>query len=121
MSYKILVASYTSSIYTLSFDPKNGTLEVVSETEVGFQPSWLDFVSSESGRKVVGVLEQEEGVVFIADVGESTGKVDILARAKAGGDSPCHVIAVDNGDGKELVIANVCVLHPFITLYLTNE
>ena len=46
-TYKILVGSYTNSIYTLEFDPAlsgggTPTLKLISQVDVGHHPSWID-------------------------------------------------------------------------------
>jgi len=105
-AYKILVASNTSNVYTLSFEPDSASLKIISETEIGPQPSWIDFVSGLSDRRVIGGVHGKDGGVFIAQVDENTGRLDVLARANTGG-GPCHVKAV--GKGREIVAAHVCL------------
>jgi len=112
MSCKILVATYTSSIYTLNFTPSTSSLSIISSTEIGFQPSWIDFVSSKD-RRVIGCMEKEDGEVFLSEVDEDTGKLTVLARAQSGGHSPCHVLAVCYKDETQIIAANVRTPPPF--------
>ncbi|KAG2121770.1 Lactonase, 7-bladed beta-propeller-domain-containing protein [Suillus clintonianus] len=103
----ILVASYTDSIYTLSFDPTpptgSPTLDLLARTPVGYRPSWIASHPSDKSLIYTG-LEQTDGEVVAIKYG-SGGTVeggDVVARAKSGGADPCTLLVTED----ELIIGN---------------
>ncbi|KAG2354026.1 putative isomerase YbhE [Suillus spraguei] len=103
----ILVASYTDSIYTLSFDPTpltgSPTLKLVARTPVGYHPSWIASHPSDKSLIYTG-LEQADGEVVAIKYGRD-GTIeggDVVARAKSGGADPCTLLVTDD----ELIIGN---------------
>lgn len=103
MAFRILVASYTNEISTLSFDPTDGTLKVVSAVTVGHHPSWITPHPEDSSLIFAG-LEQSDGKVVVVKYDES-GKGEVVAEAPSGGQDPCSLLATND----ELLIANVCL------------
>jgi len=103
----ILVASYTDSIYTLSFDPTPPTaspvLKLLARTPVGHRPSWI--ASHPSDKSLIfTALEQTDGEI-VAVKYASGGPVqgEVVARAKSGGSDPCTLLVAED----ELIIGNV--------------
>lgn len=101
MAFRILVASYTNAVYTLTFDPASSTLLCTSTTLVGYHPSWITFHPKDR-TLVFACLEQEEGKV-IAIKYDPEGKGSVVSDAPSGGDYPCSLLALN----EELFIANV--------------
>jgi hypothetical protein len=104
----ILVASYTDSIYTLSFDPTpltgSPTLKLLARTPVGHHPSWIGSHPSNKSLIYTG-LEQADGEVVAIKYGMG-GTVEggeVVARAKSGGADPCTLLVTED----ELIIGNV--------------
>lgn len=103
----ILVASYTDSIYTLSFDPApstgSPTLNLLTRTPVGHHPSWI--MSHPSDKSLVfTALEQADGEIVAIKYG-SGGIVEggeVVARANSGGADPCTLLVTED----ELIIGN---------------
>ncbi|KAG1734509.1 Lactonase, 7-bladed beta-propeller-domain-containing protein [Suillus lakei] len=103
----ILVASYTDSIYTLSFDPTpsagSPTLNLLARTPVGYHPSWIASHPSNKSLIYTG-LEQADGEVVAIKYGKG-GTIeggDVVARAKSGGADPCTLLVTED----ELIIGN---------------
>ncbi|KAG1731819.1 Lactonase, 7-bladed beta-propeller-domain-containing protein [Suillus paluster] len=103
----ILVASYTDSIYTLSFDPAPSTgpptLNLLAQTPVGYRPSWI--VSHPSNNSLIFTgLEQVDGEIVAIKYGsgETIKGGEVVARAKSGGTDPCSLLVMED----ELIIAN---------------
>ena len=107
VAYKILVGSYTNSIYTLEFDstPSDGTptLKLLSQVDVGYHPSWIEAHPSDRSLIFTG-LEQAEGQVVVVkyDKDGKGQKVD-EATCSSGGADPCTLLVTED----ELVIGNV--------------
>ncbi|KAF8161537.1 Lactonase, 7-bladed beta-propeller-domain-containing protein [Crassisporium funariophilum] len=100
MANRILVASYTNDIVTLTFDSTNSSLEVTSTLTVGHHPSWL--TSHPSRPSVVWTgLEQAEGKIVALGFDEN-GVGKVLAETSSEGEDPCSLVALDD----ELLIAN---------------
>ncbi|KAJ7115885.1 Lactonase, 7-bladed beta-propeller-domain-containing protein [Mycena epipterygia] len=100
MVYRILVASYTTSVQTLAFDASVSTLTVQSAVEVGFHPSWIEFYPSDHSLVFAG-LEITEGTVVAVKYDES-GTGSVVAETSSGGADPCSLAATEN----ELLVAN---------------
>ncbi|KAF7309727.1 3-carboxy-cis,cis-mucoante lactonizing enzyme [Mycena indigotica] len=99
MSNRILVASYTSSIFTLSFDASQGSLVLEGQVEVGFHPSWITQHPADKSLVFAG-LEQTDGkVVAVKYDGD---KANIVSTASSGGEDPCSLLATES----ELFVAN---------------
>ncbi|KAG2355917.1 hypothetical protein BDR07DRAFT_1301843 [Suillus spraguei] len=103
----ILVASYTDSVYTLSFDPTpptgSPTLNLVARTLVGHHPSWIASHPSNKSLIYTG-LEQADGEVVAIKYGRG-GTIaggDVVARAKSGGADPCTLLVAED----ELIVGN---------------
>ncbi|KAJ7066707.1 putative isomerase YbhE [Mycena amicta] len=108
MSNQILVASYTNSIFTLSFDASAATLTEDGAVEVGFHPSWIEAHPADRGLVFAG-LEQTEGKVVA--VKYDGVKATVVATTSSGGEDPCSLLATDS----ELFVANyssgsICVV-----------
>jgi hypothetical protein len=104
----ILVASYTDSIYTLSFDPSSPigspALKLLARTPVGHHPSWI--ASHPSNPSLVfTALEQPDGEIVAIKYGsgEEVEGGEVVARSKSGGKDPCTLLVTEN----ELIIGNV--------------
>jgi 6-phosphogluconolactonase (cycloisomerase 2 family) len=104
MSRKILVASYTSNITTLSFDTAASppSLSVVSSLEVGDRPCWITPHSSDTS-VVFTSNEQPDGTVKALKFDLNTGQGKVIAEASSGGADPCHLVVF----GDDLITANV--------------
>jgi hypothetical protein len=106
----ILVASYTDSIYTLSFDPAPPTgypaLKLIARTIVGHHPSWLASHPSDTSL-IFTALEQPDGEIVAIKYGSSEAVTveggEVVARAKSGGRDPCTLLVTED----ELIIGNV--------------
>ncbi|KAN0081465.1 hypothetical protein V8E55_009089 [Tylopilus felleus] len=88
-TYKILVGSYTNSIYTLEFDPAlsgggTPTLKLISQVDVGHHPSWIDAHPS------------DRSLIFTR-LGRSDrrGQVD-EATCPSGGADPCTLLVTEH-------------------------
>ncbi|KAF8422790.1 putative isomerase YbhE [Boletus edulis BED1] len=105
-TYKILVGSYTDSIYTLTFapSPSSGTptLTLLSQVHVGPNPSWIEAHPSDRSLVFAG-LEQTDGqiVVLKYDKDGKGHKVD-AATCPSGGADPCSLLLTEN----EVIVAN---------------
>ncbi|KAG2085483.1 hypothetical protein BD769DRAFT_1632796 [Suillus cothurnatus] len=92
----ILVASYTDSIYTLSFDltPLIGslTLKLLAQTPIGYHPSWIGSHPSNNSLIIQGSNRQME----------KSSQSKVVARAKSGGADPCTLLVTED----ELIIGN---------------
>ncbi len=101
MSFRILVASYSNSIYTLEFDPVARSLARIASIEVGHHPSWITFHPKDRSLVFTG-LEQADGKI-IALKFNAQGEGRVVAEAPSGGADPCSLHATDD----DLLIANV--------------
>ncbi|KAF8588825.1 putative isomerase YbhE [Ramaria rubella] len=103
MSRKILVASYSSQITTLSFDSQASppSLSVVSSVDAGYHPSWI--TSHKTDASVIFTAnEQPEGKVKALKYDLTSGEGKIIAEVSSGGADPCHLAI----SGNDLIIAN---------------
>lgn len=108
MPRKILVASYTSNITTLSFEAAVSppSLSVVSSLEVGHHPSWI--TPHETDTSIVFTAnEQPNGTVKAIRIDLSSGEGKVVADMHVGGDDPCHLVV----SGSDLVTANVSLAY----------
>jgi 6-phosphogluconolactonase (cycloisomerase 2 family) len=103
MVFKILVASYTSSIPTLAFDPEASppSLTLFSTTEVGNNPTWLTRHPTKKDL-VFATIEQSEGKVAVLKV-DSEGKTSVINTISSHGADPAHAKALED----QLLIGNV--------------
>ncbi|GJJ08504.1 hypothetical protein Clacol_002722 [Clathrus columnatus] len=100
---KILVASYSSKVFTLSFDPSTTppSLTLLSALEVGHHPSWI--VPHPIDKTVIfTATEEANGIVKALKYDLETGIGSILSETSSGGADPCHLAILDN----ELLVAN---------------
>lgn len=102
MAHRILVASYTNEIHSLSFDSSSLTLKAAPSTTVGFHPSWIT-AHPDDHSLVFACFEQDEGKVVALRYDEE-GKGTVLSEASSAGGSPCSLYATKD----ELFVANVC-------------
>ncbi|KAF5363218.1 hypothetical protein D9758_008406 [Tetrapyrgos nigripes] len=106
--YTILAGSYTSSVYTLVFDPSSRELTLKSSSEVGKHPSWIE-VHPKNPRLVFACLEQEEGkvvaILYDNEGADAWKKGKVVAEAVTNGQDPCHLGFVGENDD-ELGVAN---------------
>ncbi|KAJ7224339.1 Lactonase, 7-bladed beta-propeller-domain-containing protein [Mycena pura] len=100
MPNRILVASYTSSVSTLEFDPSTSALSAHSSVEVGPHPSWIEFYPSDRSLVFAGI-EQPEGKIVAIKYDES-GCGTVVAETSSGGQDPCSLVATED----ELIVAN---------------
>lgn len=115
MVNRILVASYTTSVQTLTFDASASALTVQSAVEVGFHPSWIEFYPSDHSLVFAG-LETTEGKVVAVKYDES-GTGSVVAETSSGGADPCSLAATEN----ELLVANVRVVRDFTATLTANH
>jgi len=103
----ILVASYSDSIYTLSFDPSSPigspALKLLARTPVGHHPSWIASHPSDTSL-IFTALEQTNGEIVAIKYGsgEEIEGGEVVARSKSGGKDPCTLLVTEN----ELIIGN---------------
>ncbi|KAF7977949.1 hypothetical protein HWV62_2033 [Athelia sp. TMB] len=95
---KILVGSYTNTIYTLDFDPtadQASRLTLSSSIDVGFHPSWIAPHPNNGnigGTIVFTGLEQEVGeIVVVSFDADGKGKIEASGISTRGAD-PCTVL-----------------------------
>ncbi|KAF8874068.1 putative isomerase YbhE [Mucidula mucida] len=100
MSFRILVASYSNSIYTLEFDPVARSLARIASIEVGHHPSWITFHPKDRSLVFTG-LEQADGKILALKY-NAQGEGRVVAEAPSGGADPCSLHATDD----DLLIAN---------------
>ncbi|KAI9573187.1 Lactonase, 7-bladed beta-propeller-domain-containing protein [Boletus coccyginus] len=120
-TYKILVGSYTNSIYTLEFDPipSSGppTLELLSQVDVGHHhPSWIEahpldrsliFTSLEThplekSSSIFTGQEQDGQIVVVKYDKDSKGRKMDEATCASGGADPCTLLVTEH----ELIVGN---------------
>ncbi|KAF8554806.1 putative isomerase YbhE [Imleria badia] len=105
-TYKILVGSYTDSIYTLEFDPAppggGPTLKLLSQVDVGHHPSWIEAHPSDGSLIFTG-LEQADGqIVLVKYNKDGKGhKIDETTCASGGAD-PCTLLVTED----EVIVGN---------------
>ncbi|KAJ7077819.1 Lactonase, 7-bladed beta-propeller-domain-containing protein [Mycena belliarum] len=100
MATRILVASYTTSVQTLIFDPLTSTLTTHSAVQVGHHPSWIEFYPSDHSL-VFACVETTEGKIVALKYDDS-GNGSVVAESPSGGADPCHLAATKD----ELFVAN---------------
>ncbi|KAF9021191.1 putative isomerase YbhE [Hymenopellis radicata] len=100
MSFRILVASYSNSIYTLEFNPVARSLARIASIEVGHHPSWITFHPKDRSL-VFTALEKADGKILALKY-NAQGEGSVVAEAPSGGADPCSLHATDD----ELLIAN---------------
>lgn len=107
---KILVASYSSEVVTLSFDLSTTppSLTLLSTLQVGHHPSWITPHLSDK-TVVFTATEEANGLVKALKYDLETGIGSIIAEASSGGADPCHLAIFE----KDLLVANVRVEFPF--------
>jgi len=101
------VGTYTDGesegIYTCSLDTATGTLDRVSVTDAGENPSYL--AVHPSGEYLFAVNEVDDGAVTAFDVDRETGDLTLLNRVVTGGGAdPCYC-EVD-ATGEHLLVAH---------------
>ncbi|KAF9222346.1 3-carboxy-cis,cis-mucoante lactonizing enzyme [Gyrodon lividus] len=106
--HKILVGSYSDSIYTLEFDPAPSvgpgtpTLKFLTDVKVGHHPSWIVAHPFDSSLIFTG-LEQANGKIVVVKYDkEGKGQKVEEATCSSGGADPCTLLAMEN----ELIIGN---------------
>ena len=102
--YRILVASDTSKITSLFFDPNVPTLDVASETFVGLGPIWITGHPTNPSLVFTG-LTQGDGVV-VALTFNDTGNGTVVGHVPSGGTHPASLLTKMDA----LIVSNVCVL-----------
>jgi len=106
-TYKLLVGSYTDSIYTLEFDPTpspgSPTLELLSQVEVGHHPSWIEAHPLDRSLIFTG-LEQADGQIVVVKYDkDGKGRKMDEATCASGGADPCTLLVTEH----ELIVGNV--------------
>ncbi|KAJ7600546.1 Lactonase, 7-bladed beta-propeller-domain-containing protein [Mycena floridula] len=91
MPFKVLAATFTDDVYTINFDPVDGSLSLVSFLTVGCQPSWLTRHPIDKSL-VFTALKQPDGQVVAIKYNDQ-GIGAILAQESSGGDGPSSVLA----------------------------
>ena len=108
--YRILVASNTSNITSLFFDPYGPTLDVTSETFVGPGPTWITGHPTNPSLAFTG-LTQGDGVV-VALTFDDTGNGTVVGHTPSGGTDPVSLLTTMDA----LFVSNVRV-----PLHLAHE
>lgn len=101
MTYRILTATYTDRIETLSFDFEARSLSITSSLTVGHHPSWIT-PHPENPAIWFTALEQQDGRVVVIEY-DKEGKGNIVKEFPSQGADPCTLV-VYKGD---LLIGNV--------------
>ena len=101
MVYRILTATYTDRVETLSFDPEANSLSITSSLTVGHHPSWITR-HPENQAIWFTVLEQEDGRLVAIEY-DKEGKGKVVGELPSEGAEPCTLTAY-KGD---LLIGNV--------------
>ncbi|KIY62538.1 putative isomerase YbhE [Cylindrobasidium torrendii FP15055 ss-10] len=101
MSHRILVATYTNSVYTIDFDPEKSSLARVKAIEIGNHPSWV-VRHPDDPTLVYTVTEGKNGRILAVKLsGDGSGSV--VGSGPSGGDDPCSILAISSS---ELLAAN---------------
>jgi len=101
MVYRILTATYTDRVETLSFDSEAKSLSITSSLTVGHHPSWIT-PNPENQVIWFTALEQEDGRVVAIEY-DKEGKGKVIGDLSSEGSEPCTLVAY-KGD---LLIGNV--------------
>ncbi|THH29036.1 hypothetical protein EUX98_g5153 [Antrodiella citrinella] len=118
MVYQIYVGTYTSDVYTLSFNPDTQSLTLVSSLTVGHHPSWLT-PDPTNPTVIYTALEQANGTV-VAIKYDADGKGTIVGTQSTLGADPCNFVAsgntlfVGNYSGENLVSIPISVDPPHL-------
>ncbi|KAK2467398.1 hypothetical protein APHAL10511_000633 [Amanita phalloides] len=99
MAYCILVSSNTDFIYTLSFNPALGSLDLEHKTQAGHHPSWITSYPQDNSLIFTG-LEHQEGKIVALKFDE--GKGSLAKIITSGGSDPCSLATTE----RELLVAN---------------
>ncbi|KAF8837788.1 3-carboxy-cis,cis-mucoante lactonizing enzyme [Paxillus ammoniavirescens] len=106
--HKILVGSYSDSIYTLEFGPAPSegpgtpTLKLLTQVKVGHHPSWIAAHPYDNSL-IFTALEQADGdVVVVKYDKDGKGRKVEEATCPSGGADPCTFLVTEN----ELIIGN---------------
>ena len=102
--YRILVASNTSKIKSLFFDPNGSTLDIASETFVGPGPIWITGHPTNPSLVFTG-LTQGDGVV-VALTFDDAGNGTVVGHVPSGGTHPASLVTKMDA----LFVSNVCVV-----------
>ena len=101
MVYRILVASYSNDVSTLTFDPDTRSLTLSSSISVGFHPSWITPHPTDKSI-VFTALEQAEGKIIVLKL-DDDGRATLVGDGPSRGADPCTSVAIDD----QLLLANV--------------
>lgn len=101
MVYRILTATYTDRVETLSFDSEAKSLSITSSLTVGHHPSWIT-PNPENQVIWFTALEQEDGRVVAIEY-DKEGKGKVIGDLSSEGSEPCTLVAY-KGD---ILIGNV--------------
>ncbi|KAG9312268.1 hypothetical protein JVU11DRAFT_7571 [Chiua virens] len=96
-TFKILVASYTDSIYTLEFNPgtPSPTLKYLSKVDVGRNPSWIEAHPSDRSLIFACLEQAPDGQIVLVKYDRNSGegrKVE-EATCSSGGADPCSMLS----------------------------
>ena len=111
MGYRILVGSYTDSLYVLTFEPvgedsgDKPTLKLSSTIPVGHHPSWVAKHPVDPSI-LFTVLEQPDGQLLSLKLNAETLEASITARATTSGADPCTILIAE----QEVIVGNVSVI-----------
>ena len=113
--FRILTATYTDRVETLSFDPDAKSLSITSSLTVGQHPSWITPHPENSAIWFAG-LEQDDGRVVAIEY-DKDGKGKVVGELSSEGADPCTLVA-HKGD---LLIGNVSFfsLEPVVRIFTT--
>ena len=99
--FRILTATYTDRVETLSFDPVAKSLSIISSLTVGRHPSWITPHPENPAIWFTG-LEQDDGRLVAIEY-DKDGKGKVVGELSSEGADPCTLVAY-KGD---LLIGNV--------------
>ncbi|KAF8586774.1 putative isomerase YbhE [Ramaria rubella] len=107
VNFTILAGGYTTVISAFSFVPgpkigSNGTLSLISQSNAGNSPSWIQR-SPHNSSILYATNEVTDGQLVSFTIGEQ-GKVDLIASTSSGGDGPANLLPLKQS--KEVAILN---------------
>ena len=108
--FRILVASNTSSITSLFFDPYRATLDVTSKTFVRPGPTWITGHPTNPSLAFTGLTQGDGAVVALTF--DDTGNGTVVGHIPSGGTDPVSLLTKMDA----LFVSNVC-----IALHLTRS
>jgi 6-phosphogluconolactonase (cycloisomerase 2 family) len=107
MSYKILVAAYSTQIVTLSFDPTSSPpkLAIHSSTKSDKNPSWIAPHPTDKSLVFAGIELEDAKIQVYRIVGD--GKLEFVEEISTGGAGVAHLAVSEH----EIIAGNVSLFN----------